>query len=66
MTETCDWDWVPERDLDPLHEVAKDLLAAGRPSDFRVVMRAWKGLGGVDTIDAGPDGPPPDNGMRHQ
>ena len=53
-----DFDWVPERDLDPLHRLAEDLMCAGRLVDARVVLRAWHGLGGAETVDASPEGPP--------
>lgn len=43
-------------DLNALHRVACDLLAAGSVGEAVTVFRAWQGLGGVDTVE-GP-GPP--------
>lgn len=44
-------------DLAALHRVACDLLRGGMSEEAITVFRAWQGLGGVDTVEAGPLGP---------
>jgi hypothetical protein len=44
------WDqWDPGRDLSALERVAAGLYADLKPADARIVMRAWRALGGVAT-----------------
>lgn len=51
-------DWNLDKDAPKLYRLAQDLLAEGRPVDFRLVMSAWRELGGVKVAMI--EDPPPD------
>jgi hypothetical protein len=60
MTARLD-EWTPDEDLPKLYRLAEDLLMEKRPVDFRLVMAAWRELGGVEVAMAEspvPDGDP--------
>jgi hypothetical protein len=60
MTARLD-EWKPEEDLQKLYRLAEDLLIEKRPVDFRLVMAAWRELGGVEQAmveSPVPDGDP--------